>query len=227
MGKIALVTGASSGLGRQLSIDLSNNGYLVYLTGRNQSELLKTVSMVNKDFFVGSAVVDLCNDSDLQELCGLVKPDVLINSAGIFPNGSLEETSIETYDTCFAVNVRAPFILMKSFIPHMKKKKWGRIVNIGSSSAYAGFPNTSVYCSTKHALLGLSRSAFNECKGDNVRVINVSPGSIKTPMGRHVRNQDYTTFIEPAEASRFIVDLIAHDGNMVCDEVRINRMFVQ
>ncbi len=222
-----LVTGASSGLGRQLAVDLSNNEYSVFITGRNEQELEKTESLMNSDFFLGSFQADLSNRHDLAALTSAVVPDVLINCAGIFPVGDIESTDIATYDKCFAVNVRAPFYLMKSFIPSMKRNRWGRIINVGSSSAYAGFKNTSVYCASKHALLGLSRSAFNECKEYNVRVMNVSPGSIKTPMGKYVKGQDYDTFIEPKEASKFIIDLLQYDGNMICDEVRINRMFVQ
>ena len=222
-----LVTGASTGLGRQLSIDLSKRGYCVFITGRDNKELEKTESEMIPGFFLGSLSVDLSDTNDLAALSSAIVPDILINCAGIFPNGSIEETDIATYEKCFAVNVRAPFILMKNYLPSMKKNKWGRIINIGSSSAYAGFPDTSVYCASKHALLGLTRSAFNECKNHNVRVISVSPGSIKTPMGKYVKNQDYDTFIEPEEASKFIIDLLDYDGNMVCDEVRINRMFVQ
>ena len=101
------------------------------------------------------------------------------------------------------------------------------LINIGSSSAYAGFSGSATYCSSKHALLGLSRSAFNEYKEHNIRVISVSPGSIKTKMGKKVKNQIYDTFIETNEISKFVVDLIEYDGNMVCEEVRLNRMFVQ
>ena len=118
-------------------------------------------------------------------------------------------------------------MLMKHFLPEMKKKQWGRVINIGSSSAYAGFSGSATYCSSKHALLGLSRSAFNEYKEHNIRVISVSPGSIKTKMGKKVKNQIYDTFIETNEISKFVVDLIEYDGNMVCEEVRLNRMFVQ
>ena len=227
MDKIALVTGASSGLGRQLAIDLSNNDYKVYVTGRNLKELIKTCQLMNSDNLYNYMAVDLTVGSQIEKLCESIKPDILINCAGIFLNNLIENTNIEMFDRCFAINVKAPFILMRNFIPHMKRKKWGRIINIGSSSAYAGFSGTSIYCATKHALLGLSRSAFNEYKDSNVRVISVSPGSIKTPMGLKVKNQDYKTFIEPKDASRFIIDLLGYDGNMICEEVRINRMFVQ
>ena len=227
MTKTALVTGASSGLGRQISIDMSKSGYKVFITGRNTDQLLKTKNLMAAENYLGMFAAELSEDKDIDDLSKAIIPDILINCAGVFPSGPLEKTDIEVFDKCFAVNVRAPFLLMQKYIPSMKNRTWGRIINIGSSSSYSGFPDTSVYCATKHALLGLTRSAFNECKEYNVRVMSVSPGSIKTPMGKFVKGQDYNTFIEPKEAAKFIIDLLKYDGTMICDEVRINRMFVQ
>ena len=104
-----------------------------------------------------------------------------------------------------------------------------RIINIASSSAYAGSATTSAYCASKHALLGLSRSLHKEFKDHNVRVICVSPGSIKTDMGRKVENlgQDFDTFMEPEEVAKYIVYNSSFDGNLVSEEIRLNRMFVQ
>ncbi len=76
----------------------------------------------------------------------------------------------------------------------MVKNKWGRIVNVGSSSAYSGFRETSIYCASKHAILGLSRAIYNELKDYNVRTFCISPGSIKTEMGKQVKNQKFDTF---------------------------------
>ena len=111
----------------------------------------------------------------------------------------------------------------------MIKNKWGRIINIASSSAYGGSPMTSVYCASKHALLGFSRSLYKELKGDNVRVICVSPGSIKTEMGRKVEElgQDFDTFMEPDELAEYIVYSSSLDGNMISEEIRLNRVFIQ
>jgi len=225
--KSALVTGASAGLGRQIAIDLSKAGYDVFITGRNEKELSTTRGMLESNNVSGTQVADMSKKEDIYRLLESVAPDILINCAGVFPNDFIENTSVDIFDLCFAINVRAPFILMKHLLPKMKEKGWGRVINIGSSSAYAGFAGSATYCSSKHALLGLSRSAFNEYKGDNVRVLSVSPGSLKTKMGEKVKNQIYDTFIEPSEISKFIIDLIEYDGNMVCEEVRLNRLLVQ
>ena len=113
------------------------------------------------------------------------------------------------------------------FSKGMIEKSWGRIINVGSSSAYAGFENTSTYCSSKHALLGFSRSMFKELRNTGVRVYSVSPGSIKTPMGKLVPNQDYDTFINPQELAEYVVYISSFDKEMISEEVRLNRLIIR
>ena len=104
-----------------------------------------------------------------------------------------------------------------------RMRRAGRIVNIASSSAYAGFANTAAYCASKHGLLGFSRALDDELRGRGVRVIAVSPGSIKTPMGRKVRGQTYETFMDPREVADVIGDVASLDGSIVISEVRLGR----
>ena len=153
--------------------------------------------------------------------------DVLVNCAGVFIVKSISESSVEDFERCFNVNVKAPFFLSKVFSKDMIKKKWGRIINIGSSSSYNGYRGTSLYCSSKHALLGLSRSLYDELKDYNIKTFCFSPGSVKTKMGKKVKNQDFSTFIEPEELSRYVVLTISFDSDMISEELRINRFNTQ
>lgn len=226
MKKVALITGASGGLGSAIAKEMSKKGIHVFLTGQNEKKLF-SVSKSIGDTCIGFESVDLKNVKDIVKICNKVKPDILVNSAGVFPVKSIEDTTYQEYNDCFDINVRAPFFMTKECIQHMKQRKWGRIINIGSSSAYAGFANTSVYCSSKHALLGMTRSMFNELKNENIRAYCISPGSIKTEMGKNVIGQDFNTFMDPEEISKFILEIIEYNGNMICEEVRLNRMFVQ
>jgi NAD(P)-dependent dehydrogenase (short-subunit alcohol dehydrogenase family) len=109
----------------------------------------------------------------------------------------------------------------------MAHRRWGRIINIGSSSAYAGFKNTAIYCASKHALLGLTRSLHDELKHQNVRCFCISPGSIKTEMGRAVPGQDFETFLDPQEIAEFVVHVASYDGGMIAEEIRLNRMVIR
>jgi len=233
--KNVLVTGATGGLGGEIALYLKDLGCRVFITGRDK-ELLCELSRDLGENCLGFIECDLEKEKDIDVLIKTSKRsaalqsgviDILINCAGIFPVGLIKDSSVEDFDRCFNINVRAPFILSKSLYQDMKNAGWGRIINIGSSSAYGGFSGTSIYCASKHALLGLSRSMFNEFKEDGVRVFSVSPGSIQTPMGEKVLNQDYSTFMDPREIATFIGDIISYDSNMISEEVRLNRIIVR
>ena len=231
-GKNCLITGATGGLGKEIAKEFAKNGCNLFLTGRNndklnslKNELENDVSKIKIDF----EDADLSDDGEIQKLIEKVKNtfvniDILVNCAGVFPVKLLSDSTVEDFENCFSVNVKAAFILCKEFSQGMISKKWGRIINIASSSAYAGFKNTSIYCSSKHALLGLSRSLHSELKEHNVRTFCVSPGSIKTPMGKSVIGQNYETFLNPNEIAELIVRLVSFDNEMISQEIQLSRM---
>ena len=185
-GKNCLITGATGGLGKEIVKEFAKNGCNLFLTGRNNEKLnsLKNeLKNYENEIKIDFEHADLSDVSDIQKLIDKTKKvfsniDILVNCAGIFPVKLLSDSTVEDFEKCFSVNVKAAFILSKEFSQGMISNKWGRIINIASSSAYAGFKNTSIYCSSKHALLGLSRSLHNELKEHNVRTFCVSPGSI-------------------------------------------------
>ena len=229
-GKNCLITGATGGLGKEIAKEFAKNGCNLFLTGRNNDKLnsLKN-ELENDQIKIDFEDADLSDDSEIQKLIEKVKNtfvniDILVNCAGVFPVKLLSDSTIEDFEKCFGVNVKAAFVLCKEFSQGMISKKWGRIVNIASSSAYAGFKNTSIYCSSKHALLGLSRSLHSELKEHNVRTFCVSPGSIKTPMGKSVIGQNYETFLNPNEIAELIVRLVSFDNEMISQEIQLSRM---
>jgi len=231
-GKNCLITGATGGLGKEIAKEFAKNGCNLFLTGRNndklnslKNELENSVNEIKIDF----EDADLSDDGEIQKLIEKVQGvfaniDILVNCAGVFPVKLLSDSTVEDFENCFSVNVKAAFVLCKEFSQGMISKKWGRIVNIASSSAYAGFKNTSIYCSSKHALLGLSRSLHSELKEHNVRTFCVSPGSIKTPMGKSVIGQNYETFLNPNEIAELIVRLVSFDNEMISQEIQLSRM---
>ena len=231
-GKNCLITGATGGLGKEIAKEFAKNGCNLFLTGRNndklnslKNELENSVNEIKIDF----EDADLSDDGEIQKLIEKVKNtfvniDILVNCAGVFPVKLLSDSTVEDFENCFSVNVKAAFVLCKEFSQGMISKKWGRIINIASSSAYAGFKNTSIYCSSKHAILGLSRSLHSELKEHNVRTFCVSPGSIKTPMGKSVIGQNYETFLNPNEIAELIVRLVSFDNEMISQEIQLSRM---
>ena len=235
--KTAVITGAYGGLGKSLVNQYLNNGYNVHMIGRNKSRLLeleKHLKTVHSAATIKSYECDLMDSYWIKSVCDMIKMetnsiDVLINCAAIFPVGSVSDTSIRSFERCMQINVTAPFIIIQQLLGHIVSSENGKIINIASSSAYGGGPNTSAYCASKHALLGLSRSLFKELKSDGIKVFCVSPGSIQTDMGKEVEKlgQVYDTFMTPDEVSEYIFTATSYNGHMVSEEIRLNRVFVQ
>jgi 3-oxoacyl-[acyl-carrier protein] reductase len=234
--KNVLITGASGGLGSALAIEYAREGCNLILSGRNYEKLREVREQILKtnSVQIDCFQADLDNEAAVYNLINKTKQkvkqvDVLINCAGIFPIQSITDMTLEKYRECININLTAPFILIKEFSKEMIENQWGQIINIASSSAYGGSPNTSIYCASKHALLGLSRSLHKELKSHNVRVLCVSPGSIQTEMGRDVEKlgQHYDTFIDPQELASYIVFNSRLDGHMISEEIRLNRRFIQ
>ena len=235
--KNCLITGATGGLGRQIAIELAKKNCNLFLTGRQDRKLKKLneeLEKINKNNVIK---YKHCNLQETQELDDLIQKihdefnsiDILVNCAGIFPVSPISQSTLEQYDSCMNLNVRIPFVLSKEFSKDMVKNRWGRIVNIASSGAYNGLKNTAIYRSSKHALLGLSRSLHNELKEFNVRIFCISPGPIQTDMGKDIikkenPNENYDTFMKPNEIAEFITFAISFDNNLISSEVRLGRI---
>ena len=234
-GRNVLLTGATGGIGEELAHHLARLGCNLFLTSTSPKSLeylSQTLRSTSSEISVDFETAALEKPKDRVSLVKRVreafeKIDILVNCAGIFEVKSLADSSELDYEKCFDVNVRAPFALCKEFSVDMINQQWGKIINIGSSSSYAGFRNTSLYCASKHALLGLSRSLYEELKPHNVRVYCFSPGSVQTEMGKLVEGQDFNTFIKADELAEYICYSILSNSNMIAQEVRINRLNTQ
>jgi len=231
--KNCFITGATGGLGREITKQFIQNNCNLFLTARNEQKLKKLKSELDrinvKNCKIVYSVCDLTKDHQIKKIIKLVRQnfhhiDILVNCAGIFQIKPISQATLEDFDKILAVNTRTPFLFCKEFSSDMMKQKWGRIINIGSSSSYSGFKNGSIYCSSKHAMLGLSRSLFAELKEHNVRIYSVSPGSMKTKMARLSKDQDYETFLNPTEVAKYIEFIIQFDGNLISEEIRLNRI---
>jgi short-subunit dehydrogenase len=235
-GKTCFLTGASGGLGEEIAKELANHKCNLFLTGRDDEKLIKlkeTIeSSIDNKIQIDYQTGDLNNLDDIRNIISSARNsfdryDILINSAGMFLIESINKSTLEEFEKMFNVNVRAPFIFSKTFSEDMIKNNWGRIVNIGSSSSYSGFKDGSIYCSSKHAILGLSRTLEKELKPNNVRTYCISPGSIKTDMGKISKDQNFETFLNPIEIAKYLVFIISFDNELISDEIRLNRINVE
>lgn len=233
MNKTFLITGASSGLGEKFSILIADIAKNIIIIGRNKDKLVKLKKKIGK---IKSTINVLIIVTDLSKDIGVAKlfkefekqkkikfVDVLINSAANFTVKKIEKISMQQLKKDFQINVISPFMISKYFGLKMKRKNKGTIFNIGSSSSYDCSKNTSIYCSTKHALLGMSKSFNAELKPHGVRSIFIAPGSMKTSMGRKVKNQDFNTFIDPHEVASIMKYLLNNEKSMFIDELKIKR----
>jgi len=229
--KNVLITGATGGLGHAIAKELAPQVKSLFLSGRHPEKLTsikEELSVFNRNITTFTA--DFCRDNEifkLVETASQEKIDVLVNSAGIFPLKNLANSNLEDYSNCFDVNVKAPFLLSSALSKHMKEKRWGRIINICSSSSYNGSEDTGLYCASKHALLGLSRSFYKELKDFNVRVFSISPGSIQTDMGKTDTRQNFKTFLKPEEIAEYISFIISFDKELISEEIRLNRATIE
>ena len=229
--KNCLLTGATGGIGNHLAFEMAKRNCNLFLTGTSIQKLRSLKLNLKSSFpkitvYIFSA--NLNKFSDISKLSKNVqkkfkKIDILINCAGVFRVQPATKNSLNDFDTCFNVNVKAPFFLSQMVIPKMKQQKWGRIINIGSSSSYIGFENTTLYTASKHALLGFSRSLDAEIRKFNIRVFCFSPGSVKTKMGKQVKKENYSTFIEPKELAEFIISTAEKDSEFFIPEIFFKR----
>jgi NAD(P)-dependent dehydrogenase (short-subunit alcohol dehydrogenase family) len=188
-GKVALVTGASSGLGRATAIALAQAGADVALVARSQQELDSAKEQISE---IGRRAltlpVDLASEDEAKGAVertveALGRIDVLVNAAGTDAPGTVAELDIEGWDRTLAVNLRAPFLLSKAAFPRMRETGGAMIVNISSVAGKKGWANASAYCASKFGLTGFTEALADEGKEHGIRAIVLYPGAMATNWG--------------------------------------------
>ena len=179
--KVALVTGATRGIGEAIALELKKKNASVIITGtRPNQEIIGDYQYIDVDFSNRGATVEFANK--VKE----IKPDILINNAGINKISPFSEIPLEDFDKIQQVNQYAPFILSQAVIPSMKEKKWGRIVNISSIWGKISKEYRASYSASKFALDGITTALSAEVAQHGILVNCVSPGFIDTELTRTV-----------------------------------------
>jgi NAD(P)-dependent dehydrogenase (short-subunit alcohol dehydrogenase family) len=178
----ALVTGATAGLGREIAVRLARDGMTVIVVGRDAARGAAVVEQI--EAAGGQArfiAADLSDPADIQRLAGEAGDiDVLVNNAGRSVWGPTEKTTVADFDSMFASNVRAAYLLVGAFAPAMAASGSGSIINISSMAGRIGLPGGAAYGATKAALASLTQSWTAEYSPRGVRVNAVAPGPIYT-----------------------------------------------
>jgi NAD(P)-dependent dehydrogenase (short-subunit alcohol dehydrogenase family) len=202
-GKVAIVTGATSGIGRATASLFASNGAKVSAVGRNETEL----GRLAHDERSGEGMIrpHLADITELSHVDRVVSDtvdqfgrlDILVNAAGIIKNGNIEDTTLDDWDKMLNINLRSVFYLMQKSVPHLERTK-GNIVNVSSVTGPRAFPNVLAYCVSKAGIDQLTRCSALELAGKGVRVNAVNPGVVVT--GLHKRSgmteEKYEAFLE-------------------------------
>jgi len=181
-GKVAIVTGASRGIGKAISIGLAQEGANLVLAARSIPDLEATQARILKSGVVAEIVpTDVTVEEQIENLFNRTmerfgRVDILVNNAGIFVNEPIEQMSTETWDRVIDVELRAPFICTRAAFRIMRKQGGGRIINIGSISAQRVRPNTAPYNSAKFGLVGLTHTTALEGRQFGITCGCLHPG---------------------------------------------------
>jgi 3-oxoacyl-[acyl-carrier protein] reductase len=204
---IAVVTGASRGIGRATALQLSEMGFSLALLGRASGGLESTLAEVRRKGVRAEAIFcDLQRPDDIRTASGQVMnalgvPSVLVNNAGVVHRASVENMTLAEWDEQLDVNARAPFLLSQAFLPEMRKAKAGRIIQVASISSTLGSALGSAYCASKWALVGFMKSLAAEISGTGVTTLAVLPGSVDTSM---LDGSGFPARMSPEEVARTI-----------------------
>jgi len=190
MGKVALITGGSSGIGAGIARVLAEKGFHCVLVSNQKGQLEEVKQEIVKAGGIASIYeADTTDKKQVQQMsagvlssCGV--PDVLVNNAGMSVEGNIEAADYEAWDKMIDLNIRSHLYVLGEFVPGMKKRGTGHIVNMTSNSEKVAFAGYGVYCGTKHFWTGLSGALREELVGTEVKVTHVRPGNVDTHLTR-------------------------------------------
>lgn len=191
-GRIAVITGASKGLGKQMAESLAAEGAAVALVARNKELLDGVAAGIGQQGGKAEVIVaDVTDESAVSDVARQVSEklgvcDILINNAGINNRKSVDEFTLKEWNEIVAVNLTAPFLMCRALVPAMKKARWGRIINMTSIMSHVSLPQRTGYSATKAGLLGMTRALALELAPWHITTNGISPGPFATEMNRAI-----------------------------------------
>jgi len=204
--KTAIVTGATSGIGRAVAVKFAAAGALVAAVGRNRENLDALQNEIEQAGGIVKTIrADVTVESDAQKIVETTvenfgQIDILINAAGIIGNGTIENTSLSDWDEMMNVNLRSVFALLQKTVPFLEKTK-GNVVNVSSVAGLRSFPGVLAYCVSKAGIDQLTRCASLELAPKQIRVNAVNPGVVITELHKRsgMNEENYAAFLEKSK----------------------------
>ena len=224
--RVVLVTGASKGIGRSISIALASHGARLVLSSRSEKGLQEVKEKIGRAAVIPA---DLSKEEDIDSLFFSVSEefgrlDILVNNAGIGYFGKLVDFSIEDFDRLMAVNLRGTYLCCQRAMRLMIPRKEGHIINMSSVVGFKGYRNQSAYTASKHGLMGLTKSLAVEAQEYGIRVSVICPGVVNTDFGKVARpDLDDSVLIPPEDIAKTVLYLLSLSDRSMVDEIYIRR----
>jgi NAD(P)-dependent dehydrogenase (short-subunit alcohol dehydrogenase family) len=226
-GHVALITGASRGIGRGIAETLAREGVQVALAARDEAELEKVAGGIAKTGGTALALrCDVTREEDISRVVAtaidqLGRVDVLINNAGVGLRGTGDQIAVEDWDRAFAVNLRGVFLLTRAMVPHMREIGGGHIINISSVAGLVGNPGLSAYNATKFGLMGFSEALMLELRHDHIKVTTICPGSTDSYFSGQQGEAGREDFLTIDDVAHAVTEVLATAPNSLISQVHI------
>lgn len=226
--KIALITGASKGIGKQLAIDLSHLGYDIVMVGRDNDDLQQVSEVIqqNGQRKAWPFIVDITDAAQIQSMVDELdnlhgRIDILVNNAGIHAKGTLDLPA-EKFRKLLDVNITGQFLMAQSVVPIMQRQGSGYIFNIASRSGKVGFAETGGYSASKWGLLGLSESLYRKLTPLGIKVTALCPAWVNTDMAQRADSPlEPHQMIQPKDLSKTLEWLLSLSSGACVKEILI------
>lgn len=233
-GKVAIITGASAGIGRACALALASEGADLVLTARREARLVELQQACAKQGVKCEIVVGDAREESTAEQCvaraqaRFGRVDVLINNTGVGIYKKLVDTSAADYDQMVDVNVRSTFLFTRHAVPVMQKQKSGTVLMISSMAGVYGFAGEAVYCMTKFAQVGFAQALDKELRADGIKVGIICPGGVKTEFalgtGRTEQSVANSGFLDPEDVAAVVLLACTQSPSSRIIEVRMRSM---
>jgi len=225
-GQVALITGASRGIGLAIARSLGRLGAAVALCARDRKKLAEAVSELEREDVSARAVA--ADVTRLQDITSLVAQtereagsiDILVNNAGIGYFAPIQEASEEKWDAVLDTNLKAVFLLSKAVAPRMIGRRKGHIINIASLAGKNAFAGGSIYCASKWGLLGLTQCMAEDLRVHGIRVSAVCPGSVATDFDFSTHSKkDKSKMLQPEDVAHAVETIVLQGPQSFISEV--------
>ena len=217
--KVVLITGASSGIGKETAIEFAKLGATIVLVARRKDKLEQTANELKKfDVTTLLCQCDVSKKKQVEEMANMVIEkfgtlDILVNNAGFAIYGSVSDLSVDEIESQMETNYFGMIYCVKNFLPTMLNKKSGHIVNVASVAASFGLPGIASYCASKFAMLGFSEGLKHELKDTGVGITVVSPIMVRTDFFNHPSFEKMPKYSPTSLSSRTVAKTILRAAN--------------